>query len=103
MITVEKNQGDKVAYELQGNVLAFRGGELALDLSRYERDFPVHIDVCSNEYDMLVVGLGRKYVAEIAISARGYDEEPTGDPENPVALVPRPFDVLKTQLTLWAV
>jgi hypothetical protein len=102
MITVEKNQGDKVAYELQGDVLAFRGGELALDLSKYERDFPVHIDVCSNEYDMLVVGPSRMYVAEIDIPARGYDEEQTGDPENPVALVPRAFDVSKVQLTLWA-
>ncbi|MDQ7790230.1 MAG: hypothetical protein U1D96_05465 [Eubacteriales bacterium] len=102
MIIVEKNQGDKAAYELQGNVLAFRGGELALDLSMYERDFPVHIDICCNEYDMLVVGLGRRYVAAIDIPARAYDAEQTGDPENPITLAPRAFDISKAQLTLWA-
>jgi hypothetical protein len=103
MIVSDKNQGPKASYELQENVLAFRDGELSLDLSRYERDFPVHIDVCSNEYDMLTIGPSMKYVAEIDIPAREYDEEETGDAENPVTLIPRQFDISKVQLTLWAV
>jgi len=103
MIVIEKNQGPKVSHELQGNILTFREGELSLDLSKYERDFPVHIDVCSNEYDMLTIGPSRKYVTEIDILAREYDEEETGDAENPVTLIPRPFDASKVQLTLWAI
>jgi len=103
MIVSEKNQGPKASYELQGNILTFRDGELSLGLSKYEKDFPVHIDVCSNEYDMLTIGPSRKYVAEIDIPAKEYDEEETGDTENPVTLIPRLFDVTKVQLTLWAI
>lgn len=105
MIVEEKNQGPKVDYELSGNVIVFRGGELSLDLSKFERDFPVDIDISSNEHDMLQTGLSRRYVAQISIPAGEYEEIDTGETdEEDDPIIERsamPFDISRVKLILW--
>lgn len=112
MQVVEKNEGAKIEYELNGSVITF-GGALMLNLEKYERDSPNHIDICTDKYGCMVCGAatGSRYVAQIDIPARGYimtaataaaadevDDEGDGSDR-----VPAPFDVDACTLTLWAV
>ena len=106
MIVNKKNQGNYVQYELTGSKLSIRQGELALDLSRYERDYPVHLDISENAYGMLVMGSSYRYVAEIDIPAREYqiekgEKDDLGFPKLSKKAVT--FDAEKVSLTLWAV
>lgn len=105
MKVIEKNEGPKVEYSQMGeNLLSFRD-ELFINLARFERDFDVNVDICENEFNMLTMGLGRRYVAQIHIPAREYKEieitEGTGEEET--KLEPVPFDMEKVTLTLWAI
>jgi hypothetical protein len=99
MIIVEKEPGTKIEYSAAGNMVSFRGGELSLDLSRFERDFPVHIDICENAFGMLTMGISRKYVAQIDIPARKYTEVQDGV----MVMQPVPFSMDNVTLTLWEV
>lgn len=107
MIIIDKNEGAKVVQGLTGTFISFRDGELSLDLARFERDFDVTVVITENEFGMLQMGLARRYVAEIQIPARIYDEVDTGQKdENGQAImemVAQPFDIKKVTLTLWAV
>ncbi len=105
MQVVEKNIGGKVEYAVDDNRLSLRG-ELILDLAKYERDFPVHIDICENEFGMLTMGISRKYVTQIDIPAREYDyiadgADADGNPKE--VPMPVPFDMKRVTLTLWAI
>lgn len=104
MIVIEKNIGKKIDYMITGTKININD-ELILDLAKYERDFDVSIDICENEFDMLIMGLGRRYVAQIHIPAREYKEieitEGTGEEET--KLEPVPFNMEKVTLALWAI
>jgi len=105
MNIIEKNSGTKVDYTIEENKISFRQGEVTLDLSKYERDFPVHVDICRNQFDMLTFGLSEKYVAQIDIPAREYEMVENGADEegNPrFEKVVVPFDISKVTLTLWS-
>lgn len=106
MMVVHKNEGPKIPYTVSGNMISFRDGELSLDLEKYERDFPVHIDICENEFTMLTVGISRRYVAQIDIPAREYEfvENGTDEQGNPkYDKVVAPFSMDKVTLNLWTI
>ncbi|GHU69720.1 hypothetical protein FACS1894184_14180 [Clostridia bacterium] len=75
MIIVEKNPGSKIAYSVSGSKVTF-DDELMLNLTKYERDDAVHIDVCYDAFGSLVMGVttGSTYVAEIDLPPRSYIE-----------------------------
>ena len=107
MIIVEKNEGPKIEYEIQNTATKKKitfDDDLTINLIKREEDYPVHIDVCFDADGDLVLGTaaGRRYVAEIDIPARRYEEEP--DPEDPeqTILVPIPLDLDLCTLSLWA-
>lgn len=107
MIIVEKNEGPKIDYEIQNTATKKKitfDDDLTINLIKREEDYPVHIDVCFDADGDLVLGTaaGRRYVAEIDIPARRYEEEP--DPEDPeqTILVPIPLDLDLCTLSLWA-
>lgn len=110
MNVIEKNEGEKIPYSYRGTRLNIND-EMILDLARYERDFDVHIDISEDWAGMLVMGLGDRYVAEIDILARKYNEIETkeeiskegmgGDGKN-IRLEPVPFSMDNVTLTLWA-
>lgn len=105
MIIEEKNVGPKIDYAVTGTKITFRD-ELTLDLEKYERDFPVNLDICENRDGILYMGLSDYYVAQLVIPAREYDFIADGVDEegNPKEVpMPVPFDVDKVTLTLWAV
>lgn len=75
MIIVEKNAGPKIDYEATGKKVCF-DDDLTINLAKRQEDWPVHIDVCYDADNELVIGAaaGRRYVAEIDIPKREYEE-----------------------------
>lgn len=98
MNIIEKNEGVKVPFTINGNKITIRE-EMTLDLSKYERDYPVNLDICNNKDGILIVGLSDYYVAQLEIPERQYVEE-TVDEE--VTRVPVPFNMDNVTLVLWA-
>lgn len=82
MIVNEMSAGNKIAYENEGTVLKLGGGRLALDLQKYQKDYPVTLDfmtdgegnVLINNFDSL-----RAYVAEVRLPA--YETETVEVPD----------------------
>lgn len=99
MNVIEKNEGAKVSYSVNGNKITIRD-EMTLDVSKYERDYPVNLDICNNKDGILIVGLSDYYVAQLEIPERHYTEETVGED---VSRVPVPFDMDNVTLTLWAI
>ena len=80
MNIVEKNEGRKIAYNLDGTKLDFADGALTIDLARYQKDEPVKRDIMVDSEGYLVMGRGRYYVAQVEIPAREYVETETPAP-----------------------
>jgi hypothetical protein len=74
MIVIEKNEGKKIAYELNGTRLSFADGELTLNLARYQQDDPVTRDIMVDSEGYLTNGRGRYYVAQVEIPAKEYED-----------------------------
>lgn len=74
MIVIEKNEGKKIAYELNGTRLSFADGELTLNLARYQQDDPVTRDIMVDNEGYLTTGKGRYYAAQVEIPAAEYKE-----------------------------
>lgn len=72
MKVTELNEGKKIAYAVKKTVLTLDGGRIALDLQKYQKDYPVTMDFMTdgegnllmNAFDSL-----RAYVAEIRLPA----------------------------------
>lgn len=106
MIIIEKNTGEKISYEVNGSKITFRD-ELTLDLSKYERDYQVNLDICENRDGILIIGLSDYYVAQLEIPSREYLEvensEGTEVEEDSIKLEPVPFNMDRVTLILWAI
>lgn len=100
MQVIEKNEGVKIAYEENGPMIFLGDYELMINASKYQRDWPVHIDICSNRDNQLVVGTGEGlyYVAQFDIPATKYTEPATEEE------IPKPIaiDMNEVALTLWS-
>lgn len=72
----EMNSGKKVKYELAGTRLDFASGALTVDLSRWQEDDPVTVDIKATRKGCLTTGKGSYYVAQIEIPGREYAETP---------------------------
>jgi len=97
---IEKNEGPKIAHEENGTMVFLGDNEMMLNMAKYQRDWPVHIDICSNRDNQLVVGTGEGlyYVAQFDIPATKYTEPETGEE----APEPIPIDMSEVVLTLWS-
>ena len=84
MIIVEKNVGPKIGYEVNNKSVCL-DDDLTINLAKRQKDWPVHIDVCSD-------------VVQFDIPATEYSE-PETEEETPTAL---PLDMDKVTMTLWA-
>ena len=70
MKVTELNEGKKITYAVKKTVLTLDGGRIALDLQKYQKDYPVTLDFMTdgegnllmNAFDSL-----RAYVAEIRL------------------------------------
>jgi hypothetical protein len=100
MKIINKNEGPKVAYE-ETNTMVFLGdNELMLNMAKYQRDWPVHIDICSNRDKMLGIGTGEGlyYVAQFDVPAMAYTE-PATEEDVPT---PIPLNMSDVTMTLWS-
>lgn len=72
MKVTELNEGKKIAYAVKKTVLTLDGGRIALELQKYQKDYPVTLDFMTdgegnllmNAFDSL-----RAYVAEVRLPA----------------------------------
>lgn len=72
MKVTELNEGKKITYAVKKTVLTLDGGRIALDLQKYQKDYPITLDFMTdgegnllmNAFDSL-----RAYVAEIRLPA----------------------------------
>ena len=92
MKVTELNEGKKIAYAVKKTVLTLDGGRIALDLQKYQKDYPVTLDFMTdgegnllmNAFDSL-----RAYVAEVRLPAyetetvEVEDEETAADDTTP--------------------
>lgn len=103
MIVIEKNEGPKIPYSVDGTKITFND-DLTINLASREQDWPVHIDICFDGDKALVIGtaVGRAYVAQIDIPERQYVEEGE-EGEEEVRRVPVPLDMDAVTLTLWSI
>lgn len=72
MKVTELNEGKKIAYAVKKTVLTLDGGRIALDLQKYQKDYPVTLDfVTDGEGNLLMNAFDslRAYVAEIRLPA----------------------------------
>ncbi len=100
MQVIEKNEGPKIAYEENGTKVTLGDDELMINVAKYQRDWPVHIDIYSNRDKQLVIdtGEGLYYVAQLDIPEIKYTE-PENEEETPE---PLPIDMKDVVLTLWS-
>ena len=105
MIVINKNEGLKITYTVDGSRVTF-GDELTLNLTKYQRDWSVTIDICRNKDNMLVIGAGAglHYVAQIDIPAIEYAAVELVAPEVGSGQIPErlSLDMTKITLTLWS-
>lgn len=105
MIIVEKNEGTKVPYTVDDTKVTFND-ELTINLSKYERDFEQHLDICMDSNRCLSMGLASSYIAQIDIPARQYENVVNGKDENDNDIItknPLPLNMSLVTLTLWKV
>lgn len=111
---IEKNEGTKLNYEVVGTKLFLGDDEIMVNLAKYEKDEPVHIDVVRNWDGALATSIGKSddlsYAAQIDIPARAYTEKVEkvpamgGDGEvEQTTKVPVKFDISRCTLTLWSI
>ena len=93
-----------IPYEVSGKKVIF-DDDLSINLSKREKDDPVHIDICYDQDGALCIGAaaGWAYVAEIDIPAKEYEIPEVEEGEEPQPPVAKPLDMDKVTLTLWAI
>ena len=101
-----------IPYVVKGSKITF-DDEVMLNVARYERDEPNHIDVCrdrdGNLVSGVIPGIAESYVAQIDIPARRYQDIPApadageggGESAGGTTREALPFDMNKCTLTLW--
>lgn len=104
MIVINKNEGEKIPYTVSKTKIDFDDGMLTMKLERYQKDWPIHKDICMDADGNLTMGVGDGlfYVAEVDIPAREYQVQETAEGEEETAPVPLPLDMDKVTLTLWS-
>lgn len=102
---MEKTGGEKVDVVFEGNKVILGDDEMTLNLSKYERDDPVHIDIGLNARGFLTFGVSDRYAVQIDIPAREYalvDSGQTDENGSPrMNKVAQPFDMSHVTVTLW--
>lgn len=107
---LEKNEGPKIDHEVTGTMVFLGDQEIMINAAKYQRDWPVHLDICSNRDKQLAIGTGEGlyYAAEIDIPAKKYTEpeeiegeEGEEDESTPRELIP--LDMKEVTLTLWSI
>ena len=102
---VEKTGGVKVDLRVSGTKVYLGDDEMVLNLSKYERDDPVHIDIGLNARGFLTFGVSDRYAVQLDIPGREYELVDSGElDENGsprMKKVAQPFSMNNVTITLW--
>ena len=102
---IEKTGGEKVDVLFEGKKVILGDDEMTLNLSKYERDDPVHSDIGLNARGFLTFGVSDRYAVQIDIPAREYDLMDSGQTDENgsprMNKVAKPFDMSRVTVTLW--
>lgn len=100
---IDKNEGTKIPFEQDGTKLFF-DDDIMINVKKYQKDWPVEVDVMYDENRNLTIGeSGVYYVAQIFVPAIEYiDVEPEEEDEEPKK-EPVPLDMGDVVLTLWRI
>jgi len=117
MKEVIKTPGRHIEYVATGKSILFGDDDLAVNLKNREKDEAVTLDICSDKSGSLTMGTaaGFKYVAQVEIPARRYNERevpnPGYDPDaeegaeaaraTTIIREPVPFDIDNCTIYLW--
>lgn len=74
MKVIEKNNGEKIAYEQSGTRIYFGDDEIMINAAKYQKDEPVEVDICKDRSGNLTIGTesALRYVAQVLIPAATY-------------------------------
>ena len=99
---IEKNEGPKIEYEQSGTKIFFGDDEIMINCAKYQRDWPVDVDICSDRFDNLVIGAdsGMRYVAQLAIPKAEYEEQ---EEEGEIIYMKKPINMGDVILALWSI
>ena len=104
-IIKEKTGGFHVDIRFSGTKVILGDDEMTLNLSKYERDDAVHIDIGLNSRDFLTFGVSDRYAVQIDIPAREYDLVDSGEVDDKgeprMNKVAQPFSMANVEVTLW--
>lgn len=116
---IEKNAGQKIAYEQSGTCLIFGDYELMINAAKYQKDWDVAVDICKDKSGNLTIGTesGLRYVAQVMIPPTTYTETPIEPSEDAEALTEgddsmnhnhilreqNPIDMSEVTLVLWSI
>ncbi len=102
---IEKTGGVKVDVTFSGNKVILGDDEMTLNLKKYERDDPVHIDIGLNSRGFLTFGVSDRYAVQIEIPARSYEyvetEELDENGQPKIEKVAQPFSMAAVTVILW--
>lgn len=120
---IEKNKGRKIDWKQNAAKLTFGDDELTVNVAKYQKDWPVQLDICGDQNRNLVLGAGegRYYVAQVDIPATKYTEPQPIEPDEaeieaqtengegggmqqrftPAEVIP--MEMSDVTLTLWAI
>lgn len=104
MKIININEGEKIPYEVNGTKITF-DSMVTIDLSRYQKEEERIIDISLNDDNMLQMGLGKWYIANILIPPKEYELVENGTDENDSIVynkISKVLDMDKVTLTLWA-
>ena len=97
--------GDVIVYDKQLNGFKLKFDDmLAIKCDKYQKDWPVHKDICMDADGNLTMGTGDGlfYVAEVDIPAREYEQQEESDQEGEgKAPVAKKLDMSQVTVTLW--
>lgn len=119
---IEKNEGRKIDWRQSAAKLTFGDDELTVNVAKYQKDWPVQLDICGDQDGNLVLGAGegRYYVAQVDIPATKYTGPQPIEPDEAQAdseagsnggggtqqqftpAEPIPLEMPDVTLTLWA-
>ncbi len=105
-IIIEKTGGIKVDVAFSGNKVILGDDEMTLNLAKYERDDPIHIDIGLNAWGFLTFGVSDRYAVQIEIPARSYvyqesEDEVDMNGQPKTEKIAQPFDMSKVTVILW--
>ena len=102
----EVNKGKKIAYEQNGTRIFFGDDEIMVNAEKYQKDWPVEVDICRDRAGNLTIGTDSAlcYVAQLKIPAAQYTETTEGEGEEmTVTREQVPLDMADVALYLWSV